>query len=69
VLASDRVVSARLGEGRQNPAYMSVDGCQYIPLRAGDVIKVRESAKKTLLAQLSGRSFYRKVSEKLGESL
>ncbi|MDR1299344.1 MAG: NAD(+)/NADH kinase, partial [Oscillospiraceae bacterium] len=69
VLASERAVSVKLGDARPNPAYMSVDGCAYVDLRAGDTINVRQSQKKTLFVQLSGRSFYRKVSEKLGESL
>jgi NAD+ kinase len=69
VLASERLVSARLGKVRQNPAYMSVDGCDYVELRAGDIINVRESKKKALFARLSGSSFYRKVSEKLGEPM
>jgi NAD+ kinase len=69
VLASERIVTVKLGETRPNPAYMSVDGCAYVDMMAGDAINVRQSEKKTLFVQLSGRSFYRKVSEKLGESL
>ncbi|MDR1589403.1 MAG: NAD(+)/NADH kinase [Oscillospiraceae bacterium] len=69
VLASERLVSVRLGSARQNPAYMSVDGCDYVELIADDLINVRESPKKTLFARLSGGSFYRKVSEKLGEPM
>jgi NAD+ kinase len=67
VLAADRQVSAVLGAGRPNPAYMSVDGCEYVDLRGGDVLNVKKSGKLTRLVHLAGGSFYKKVSEKLGE--
>jgi NAD+ kinase len=67
VLASDRHVSVELGAIKANPAYLSVDGGGYLNLTSGDIINVRKSLKETLLVHLSNRSFYKKVSEKLGE--
>lgn len=67
VMASDRRVSVELGTVKANPAYLTVDGGGYLNLTSGDLINVRKSSKETLLVQLSNRSFYRKVSEKLGE--
>jgi NAD+ kinase len=67
VLAPDRRVTVELGHLKSNPAYLSVDGGVYLNLTGGDVIRVRKSEKYTLLVQLSDRSFYKKVSEKLGE--
>lgn len=67
VLASDRLVSVELGAVKANPAYLSVDGGGYLNLASGDIVNVSKSGKETLLVHLSGRSFYKKVSEKLGE--
>lgn len=67
VLASDRRVSIELGDSKANPAYLTVDGVNSIELKSGDVIRVSESKRAALLVRLSGRSFYNKVSEKLGE--
>ncbi len=67
VLASDRHVTVELGAEKANPAYLTVDGGGYLNLVSGDIINVRKSLKETLLVQLSNRSFYKKVSEKLGE--
>jgi NAD+ kinase len=68
VLAAERLVSARLGRGRPNTAYMSVDGCEHKELAAGDAVDVKCSDKTTRFVRLSGGSFYKRVSEKLGES-
>ncbi len=67
VLAPDRHVSIELGAAKVNPAYLTVDGGSYIDLVSGDIVSVRKSQKETLLVHLSNRSFYAKVSEKLGE--
>jgi NAD+ kinase len=69
VLAAERLVSVQLGGRGANPAYMSVDGSQYVELYGGDIVNVRQSRKHTYLMRLPGGSFYRKVSEKLGESI
>ena len=67
VLASDRRVSIELGAVKVNPAYLTVDGGTYVELVSGDVVSVRKSDKQTLLVNLANRSFYTKVSDKLGE--
>ena len=67
VLVSDRRVSVELGHKKRNPAYMSVDGGEHIDIRNGDLIKVFKSGRSTSLIRLSKKSFYKKVSDKLGE--
>ena len=69
VLASDRNVSVTIGWRKHNPAYISVDGSDHVALCEGDAINVRKSGKHTLLVRLKERSFYEKVSEKLGERI
>jgi len=67
VLDSDRRVTVELGNKKQNPAYMSVDGGEHVKLLSGDVVNIHKSVKSTRLVRLSSRSFYENVSEKLGE--
>jgi len=67
VLISDRKVSVELGSRKHNPAHISVDGGDYQAIISGDIINVFKSEKCTRLVRLSNRSFYKKVSEKLGE--
>ena len=67
VLISDRRVCVELGKKKHNPAHISVDGGDNHALASGDVISVFKSKKSTRLVRLSNRSFYKKVSEKLGE--
>jgi len=67
VLISDRKVSVELGHRKHNPAHISVDGGDYHAVINGDIINVFKSEKCTRLVRLSNRSFYKKVSEKLGE--
>jgi len=67
VLVLKRVVTVEIGFKKSNPAYISVDGGNHTDIRSGDIIKVYRSEKSTRLVRLSDKSFYRKVSEKLGE--
>ena len=67
VLVSDRRVSISVGSCRQSPAYMSADGSARVEIQSGDTIKVVKSEKYTRLVRVTNRSFYSKVSEKLGE--
>jgi NAD+ kinase len=67
VLVSDRRVSVEIGAARRNPAYMSVDGGYCVSIQSGDIINVFKSERYTRFVRLSNRSFYQKVSEKLGE--
>ena len=67
VLVSDRLVSVEIGYKKHDPAYMSVDGGEQVHIQGGGIVEVRKSGRYTRLVRLSNRSFYRKVSEKLGE--
>ena len=67
VLASDRRVAIEVGHKKRSDAYMSADGGNRIEMLSGDVVNVSKSMRYTRLVRLSERSFYRKVSEKLGE--
>ena len=67
VLVSDRRVSVEIGFKKHNPAYLSVDGGEHISIQSGDVVNVSKSEKYARLVRLSSMSFYKKVSEKLGE--
>jgi len=67
VLTSDRHVSVEIGYKKHNPAYMSVDGGDHVCLQSGDFVNVGKSERYTRFVRLSNRSFYQKVSEKLGE--
>ena len=67
VLELGRVVTVELGHKKINPTYISVDGGDHIRIQSGDNVKIYRSERKTQLVRLSDRSFYKKVSEKLGE--
>lgn len=67
VLAPDRKVSVEVGYLGKKSAYLSVDGEDSMNLLGGDVLQIRKSEHVTRLVRVSERSFYEKVSEKLGE--
>ena len=67
VLMLGRIVTVEIGNKKVNPAYISVDGGGHVSIQSGDIIRVCKSERKTQLVRLSDKSFYRKVSEKLGE--
>ena len=67
VLSPERRVSILVGSEKTNSAYMSGDGREARAVRSGDVISICVSNRVTELVQLSNKSFYRKVYEKLGE--
>ena len=67
ILVSDRRVSIEIGDKKRGPAYMSADGGRRVDIYGSDVINVGKSEKYTFLVHLSDRSFYKRVSEKLGE--
>ena len=69
VLMSDRKVTVEIGFSKPNPAYMSMDGCEPVPVFGGDEIKIKKSEKSTCFVHLSNKSFYKRVSEKLGEKV
>lgn len=67
VLAPDRRVSVEVGYLGKKSAYLSVDGEDSMDLLGGDILQIRKSRHVTQLVRVSERSFYEKVSEKLGE--
>ncbi len=67
VLAPERTVTVELTRLGKKTAYLSVDGGESVPLQDGDRIDVRRSPTVTRLVRVTGRSFYEKVSSKLGE--
>ena len=67
VLVSDRKVSVELGNLRNNPAFISVDGSNHQDFMSGEILNVFKSERYTRFVRISNRSFYEKVSEKLGE--
>ena len=67
VLAPERVVRVKLGKAKSNPAVISVDGGDPVNFFNGDEIIVKVSPRQTKFIQISNKSFYRKVYEKLGE--
>jgi len=67
VLVSDRHVSVEIGDRKNNPVYMSVDGGDHVGILRDDVINIRKSERCARLVRLTNRSFYKKVSDKLGD--
>jgi len=67
VLVLGRIVTVEIGFKKINPAYISIDGGSHKNIQGGDIVKVYKSERITRLVRLSDKSFYRKVSEKLGE--
>ncbi|MDR1330401.1 MAG: NAD(+)/NADH kinase [Oscillospiraceae bacterium] len=65
VLVADRRVSAEVGFGKTNPAYFTVDGRDRTSVLSGDCLKASKSDKTVCFARIAGRSFYRRVNEKL----
>jgi len=67
VLVLGRIVTVEIGFKKSNPAYISADGGDHTDIQSGDIVKIYKSDRCTRLVRLSDKSFYRKVSEKLGE--
>ena len=67
VLVSDRRVTIKLGHERHNPAYISADGSERVELLSGDIVNISKSLMYTHLVHMSNKSFYSRVSDKLGE--
>jgi NAD+ kinase len=68
VLVADRRVTVEVGFGKRNPAFLTVDGKEKRRVRSGDGVSIRKSGKDLCFARIAGRSFYERVSEKLGEA-
>jgi len=69
VLVASRVVTTEIGSKKTIPAFVSVDGGKHISVQKGDIIEVRNSAKKTKLIRFDDTSFYHKISTKLATRL
>lgn len=67
VLAPDRIVTIKTGENEGKQIWLSVDGGTLIPFLAGDELKIRMSNHYTIMAHVSGKSFYDIAFKKLGE--
>ena len=67
VLAPERVVTVVSGGRKVNPAVLTVDGKEITSFEEGDRLIIRVSERAAQFIQLSDRSFYKKVYEKLGE--
>ena len=67
VLTATRLVSVNIGNVKNKQVYMSVDGGDSVKLEGGDVICVKRSDISTKLIRVTDKSFYEKVSDKLGE--
>ena len=66
VLAPQRMVTVRLPKGNRKHLYLSVDGGKAVRLTGGDRVEIERSAHATKLVQLSNRSFYQVIHQKLG---
>ena len=67
VLAPDRIVTIKTGENEGKQIWLSVDGGALIPFLAGDELKIKMSKHYTIMAHISGKSFYDIAFKKLGE--
>jgi len=66
VLDSGRNITVRLPKGSRKYLYLSVDGGKAIRLSGGDRVEIHRSEHCTKLVQLSNRSFYQVINQKLG---
>jgi len=66
VLAPERRVEVCLPKGSRKHLFLSVDGGKAVRLVGGDRVEVQRSARSTKLIQLSKRSFYQLINQKLG---
>lgn len=66
VLASDRLVSVKVENNAGKKLWLSVDGCEPIPMLEDDELKIKKSKNYTVMAHVSDKSFYDIAFEKLG---
>ena len=69
VLAPDRIVTVKTGYSEGKKIWLSVDGAELIPFLPEDELKVKMSPHRTIMAHISGKSFYDIAFEKLGERI
>ncbi|MBR7081739.1 MAG: NAD(+)/NADH kinase [Oscillospiraceae bacterium] len=66
ILSAGAVLGVTLGNLGSKAAYISADGGRMFDLSSEDTVEVRRSKFVTRLVKLSNKTFYEKVSEKLG---
>ena len=66
VLEPTRRVTVQLPRGNRKHLFLSVDGGKAVRLTGGERVEITRSQYKTQLVQLSGRSFYEIINQKLG---
>lgn len=66
VLAPDRRVTIKTPNNPGKKLWLSVDGCDPIPMREGDELNIKKSKNCTVMAHVSNKSFYDIAFEKLG---
>ncbi len=69
VLAPDRVVKVKAEENKGKQIWLSVDGGELIPFLPSDELRIKMSRHKTIMAHISGKSFYEIAFKKLGERI
>lgn len=69
VLSPKRIVTVELGDFGRKSAYISTDGAKPVPLEPKDIIMVTRSEHSAEFIKLTDRSFYERVSEKLGDKI
>jgi len=67
VLAPDRVVTVSASENEGKHIWLSVDGGELIPFCPQDELRIKVSQHCTVMAHVSGKSFYDIALMKLGE--
>lgn len=67
VLTASRLVSVNIGTLKNKQVYMSVDGGESVPLQSEDIICIKRSETAARLVRVTNKSFYEKVSDKLGD--
>lgn len=69
VLAPDRVVTIKTDENKGKQIWLSVDGGDLIPFLHNDELRIKMSRHRTIMAHVSGKSFYDIAYKKLGERI
>lgn len=69
ILAPDRIVTIKTGDNEGKQIWLSVDGGELIPFLSGDELKIKMSKHHTIMAHVSGKSFYDIAFKKLGERI
>lgn len=66
VLAPDRCVTIKAPHNDKKKIWLSVDGCEPIPITPEDEIRIKKSIYCTIMAKVTDKSFYDIAFKKLG---